>query len=148
PMQFPDPSAARECSFEVGEFAEDLEARFNLVAGQRLKSFRTEALYGERSHHAAVEQRPLEHFAVHFALRRDVSHEAAGKRITSSGGILYLFDWQGRSAEWMMPDAEGAFAEEDRRAILSVFDDQRTRSHREHFLRSPRQVGFIGDHLR
>src|ERR1700758_3894950 len=129
------PSGARPgCSFEVSQFAEDLKACVDFVACQGLQAFGPEALHGKRAHDAAVEQGPLPHFAAQVLLRRDVAHEATRERIARAGWVLHLLDGQGWRTEGMTSDAERSFAEENRRAILSVLDDQRLRSHGQNFL--------------
>src|SRR4249920_3101191 len=124
------PSGARPgCSFEVSQFAEDLKAFIDFLACQGLQAFGSKALHGKRSHHAAVEQGALQHFAAQVFLRRDVAHETTRERIACAGWVLYLLDGQGRRAERVMSYAKRSFAEENRRAILSVLDDQRLGSH-------------------
>ena len=49
-----DGTCHRERLFQVRQFAENLEAFFDFFAGQRLQTFGTEALHGERSHDATV----------------------------------------------------------------------------------------------
>src|SRR5712671_38900 len=100
------------------QLAEDLKTRVNLVAGQRLQPLRAKALHGKRSHHATIKQRPLQHFAVQFLLRREVAHESARKRITGSRWIFDFLDRQGRRAEWMMPNSESALAKENGRSVF------------------------------
>ena len=57
-------------SFQVGKFAEELEARFDFLAGERLQTFCTETLHRERSHDAAIEEGALQDFAVDLPARR------------------------------------------------------------------------------
>src|ERR1700730_17758999 len=99
------------------QLAEDLKPLINLVAGQRLQSLRAEALDGKRSHHSAVKQRSLQHFAVQFLLRREVAHKSARKRISRSGRIFHFFDGQCRSAKRMMPNTKCAPAKENGRSV-------------------------------
>ncbi len=40
--------------FQVGQFAEQLEARVDFAAGKILQALRPEAFHGKRSHHPAV----------------------------------------------------------------------------------------------
>src|SRR3979490_1926116 len=102
------------------QLAEDLKTRINLVAGQRLQSLCTEALYSKRSHHATVKQRPLQHFAVQLLLRCQVAHESACKRIPGPCRIFHFLDRQGRRAKRMMPNSESALAKENRRSVFAV----------------------------
>src|SRR5580693_6857006 len=117
------------------EFAENLEAGFNLLALQGLQALGAELLHGERSHHAAVEESTLQHLTIDFFLRRQISHEASSKRIAGSRRIFHFIDGQRGRAKRMPPDAECALTKENRRAVFAVFDDQRLRAHREYLLR-------------
>src|SRR6185437_5430162 len=96
-------SAAR--SFQVGQLTEDLKARVNFFAGQRLQALGAKTLHRKRSHHPAVEERAFQDFAAQFSLRGDVTHEAAGKRIAGPGGILDFVDGQRGSAKGMAADS-------------------------------------------
>src|ERR1700734_485438 len=86
---------------EMSQFAKDLIASVDLLTRQRLQPLRSEALDGERTHHAAVEKGALEHFSIQFLLGSHVSHEAAREGIARASGVLNLFDWKSGSAEWM-----------------------------------------------
>ena len=132
---------------EVREFAEDLEAGFDLLAGQVGQALGPEAFDGERSHHAAVEHGALEHLAVQLALRSDVSHEASGEGIAGAGGIAHLLDRQSGSAEGMAADAERALAEKDGRAVFAVLHHQPARPAGQNFIGGARQAGIAGQHF-
>src|ERR1700675_2396437 len=139
--QFRGPSAgSAEHSFQMGQLAEDLKAAVNFFAGERLQTLGAKALDRKRSHYTAVEESAFQHFAAEFSLRGDVSHEAAGKGVSGSGGIFDLFDRQRRRAKRMASDAECGFAEEYGCTVFAVLDDERLRTHGQNFERGPRQV--------
>src|SRR5579885_886591 len=104
------------------EFAKDLIASVDLFSAERLQPLRAEAFDGERAHDSAVEHSALEYLAIHFLLRRDVSHEASGKGIACAGRITHFFHRQCWSTEWMIAAAELAIFEEHRCSILAVLD--------------------------
>ena len=85
------------------QFAKDLEAGINFFAGEGLQAFGTKTLHRKRSHHPAVEESPLQDFAVQLFLRGDVSHESAGERVTRAGWIFDFFDGQSRCAKGWRP---------------------------------------------
>src|SRR5207302_10917238 len=94
---------------------------------QRMPSLRPEAVGSQRSQDATIKQSPLQDLAVQLASRRNVTHEAAGKRITRPSRILYFLDRQRRRAKRMPADAEGTLTKENRRSILAVLDHQSLR---------------------
>src|SRR5215471_15870052 len=99
------------------EFAEYLKSRINFLARQRFKTFRPKALHRKRSHHPAVEKRPLDHLAVQVFLGSDVPHESSGERIAGSGRVFDFFNRQRRCPKRVTPDSKRAFTEEDGRTI-------------------------------
>src|SRR5579884_383649 len=130
------------------ELPEKKESRLNLIPAERPQSLCPESLDGKRSHHAAVEHRAFQDFAIQLALRRDISHKPTRERIPRSLWIHHLFDRQRRRTKRMPPHAKRTLAEEDRRPIFAVLDDERLRSQRQHLLRCPRQVRYLRQHLR
>src|SRR5271169_6975169 len=110
---------------QVGQFAEDLKACINSSAREILEPLGSEAFHGKRSHDSAVKQSALQHLAINFALRRDVSHESAGKRIAGSGWIFHFFNRECGRAKRMRSNAEGTLAEKNGRSVLAVLHHQR-----------------------
>src|SRR5208283_370985 len=97
--------------------------------------------------HPAIKQSALQHLAINFALRRDISHESTRKRVARSRWILYFFNRQRGRAKRMPSNAEGSFAEKNSRTVLAVLHHQRARSHRNDFSRRARQIFLPGQHL-
>src|SRR5215467_10793899 len=106
------------------QFAEYLESAIDLFTCQILQPLRAKSLHRKRSHHPAIEECPLQHFAIHLSLRGDVAHESARKRIARSRRILHFVDGQRRRSKWMPAHSKRSLAEENRRSVFSVLDDQ------------------------
>src|SRR5450432_66938 len=122
--RFPAPSAGSAAhSFQMGQLAEDLKAGIDFFAGERLQALGAKALHRKRSHHTAEEESAFQNFAAQFSLRRDISHEAAGKGISRAGGIFDLFDRQRRRTKRMAANAECALPEKNGCAVFTVLDD-------------------------
>src|SRR5277367_4678523 len=81
-------------SFEMSQFAKDLEAGIDLLAGQRLQAFGAETLHGERSHHTAIEEASFQDLAVQLFLGGDISHESSGEGVARASWILDFLDGQ------------------------------------------------------
>src|ERR1700683_2882003 len=129
-------------SFQVGEFAEDLESGVDFFAGERLQSFGSKTLDRERAHHTTIKQSALQNFAVQLFLRSDVSHESTGERIAGAGGIFHFLDRQSGCAKGMASNTECALPEENGCAVFTMLDDQSLRSHGQDFLTGSQQVWF------
>src|ERR1700674_407703 len=100
--QFRGPSAgSAERSFQMSQLAEDLKAGVNFFTGKGLQTLGAKALDRKRSNHAAIEEGAFQDFAAQFSLRGDVSHEAAGKRISGPGRVPDLLDGQCRRTKGM-----------------------------------------------
>src|SRR5271165_1251679 len=134
-------------SFQMGQFAKDLEAGVDFFPSEGLQALGAKAFNGERSHHPAVEKRSVQHFAVQLCLRSDVSHESTGKGIARSSRIFHFLNGQSGCAERMVADAKCAFAKENRGAVFPMLDDQRLRSQSEDFVGGAKQVRFTSKHF-
>src|ERR1035437_5124161 len=112
---------------QVGQFAEQLKAPFNFSAVKILQALGPEAFHGKRSHYPAIKQSSLQHLATDtaVALRRNVSHESAGKGIAGAGGIHDFFNGQRRRAKRMRSNAERSLAKKDSRSVFAVLYHQR-----------------------
>src|SRR5581483_396744 len=132
---------------QVRQFPENLKAPFDLLPGQGLQALRAEALHRKRSHDSSVEQGALEDLTVQLCLRSNVAHKASGEGISRAGGISDFLNGKSGGAEGMASDAECAFAEENSRAVFAVLDHQCFRPHGDDFLRGPRKVCFMRQHL-
>src|SRR5919198_4625766 len=115
-------------SLEVRQFAEYLEASVNFLTRQGLQAFRAEALHSERSHHAPIEQSPLQHLPVELPLGSDVAHEPAGEGVACTRRVLNFFDGKRRGTEGMTANAKSSFTKPNRCAILAMLNHQSLRS--------------------
>jgi hypothetical protein len=104
----------------MSEAAEEFEALFDLVMGERDETLGAEALDSERTHDTSVKHGALEDDGSEFGLRCDVPHEASGESVTGTGRVLYLGDGEGRGAEWVR-----TVGEKDGGTVLAMLDDQR-----------------------
>src|SRR5579872_2920237 len=111
-------AAARRLLFKMRQFAKNLKALFNLFALQRLQPLGPKPFHRKRPHDSAVEQCPLQNFAIDFFLRSDVTHKSARKRISRPGRVLHFIDWQSWRAKGVAPHTERPFPKENRRAKI------------------------------
>src|SRR5438477_7821564 len=73
--------------FKMGEVLEVAEALIDFFMRQALYAFSAELFNVERRHHRAKNHRATQSSFVELFLTRKITHQPAGKRVASPGGI-------------------------------------------------------------
>src|SRR5713101_10200711 len=128
----------------MGHFAKSLEAAVNLLARKREQTFRTKALYGKSTHHAAVKHGALQDVCIELLLRGNVSQEAAGECITRARGVAHFIQRQRRCVKRMAAKTECPLLKKDGRAIFAVLDHQRFGAESKNFVGRAQQIVVFG----